>query len=145
MHSCRNRADAAMPTRRQSGIGRRLLAELVRRADDAEIYLTTLAGTTRFYAAEGFQTLERGDIPRCTVIFCLPSLLCMISAVAAVRSSVHSADNCSCAACPGHLMAEAAACRYRSLLFEYTAGTVVARIAAGQQLAVMRRRPSGTA
>jgi N-acetylglutamate synthase-like GNAT family acetyltransferase len=83
------------PDHRQRGIGRRLLAELVRRADDAEIYLTTLASTTRFYAAEGFQTLQRGDVPR-------------------------------------------------SLLFEYAAGTVVARIAAGQQLAVMRRRPGGT-
>jgi hypothetical protein len=32
----------------------------------------------------------------------------------------------------------------RSLLFEVTAGTLVARIAAGQQLVVMRRRPGGT-
>lgn len=82
------------PEHRGGGIGRRLLSELVRRAEDAEIYLTTLASTTRFYAAENFQTLQRSEIPR-------------------------------------------------ALLFEYAAGTLVARIAAGQQLVVMRRRPGG--
>lgn len=51
---------------RSGGIGRRLLSELVRRAEDAEIFLTTLSSTTSFYAAEGFQTLQPRNIPRYT-------------------------------------------------------------------------------
>lgn len=50
---------------RSGGIGRQLLVELVQRAQGADIFLTTLGGTTHFYAPQGFRTLERGEIPRC--------------------------------------------------------------------------------
>ncbi len=56
-----------MLTNRGNGVGRQLLAELVRRANDAEIFLTTLDSTTPFYAPAGFRRLERSEIPGCVL------------------------------------------------------------------------------
>ena len=52
-HSCRG-----------GGIGQALVAELVQRADDAEIFLTTLGSTERFYTPHGFKKLRLREIPR---------------------------------------------------------------------------------
>lgn len=52
------------PEHRNEGVGKALLRELVARARDSEIYLTTLASTAPFYESANFAVLSSAQIPR---------------------------------------------------------------------------------
>jgi len=51
------------PAHRNAGVGKMLLRELVARAHDSDIFLTTLASTEPFYESANFSTLSRDQIP----------------------------------------------------------------------------------
>ena len=50
---------------RRQGVGRALLQQLLQRAGNADILLTTISSRIGFYAAAGFRQLERKEVPRC--------------------------------------------------------------------------------
>lgn len=56
--------DAGQVQCRNEGVGKALLRELVARARDSEIYLTTLASTAPFYESANFAVLSSAQIPR---------------------------------------------------------------------------------
>ena len=97
-------------------MGRALLQQLLRHAGAADVLLTTISSRIGFYRAAGFQQLQLKEVPRC-------------AAMQARCSSTSAASNHG----PPR----------RSLLFEVIAGTAVARIAAGEELVVLKRAGGG--
>ncbi len=156
---------------RRRGIGAALLAHLLARAgDSADIYLTTLSRTARFYEQQGFVVLAPMEVPRWVcmhsrchtvvmhvlrcielalllpllllLLLLLPLLLLLMGCVSPNALCVLVAKPAS-HRCHLYCMIQPAL-PHRYLWFEAAAGTLVARIAAADMLVVMRRPPQSS-
>ncbi len=116
-------------------MGRALLARLLQQAGDTDVLLTTIGSRVSFYAAAGFRRLALREVPRraCAAHACRQLKARLISSLQVSAVGLHACP------LPAILHLTSPSCGCRSLLFEVVAGTAVARLAAGEELVVLKR------
>lgn len=125
--------------RRGQGLGGELIRELVQRAGGQAVYLVTTGQRVPLYERHGFRELRAEQAPGCA----------RVASASAARSPLRRRGVRAPAAqgpsCCTLLLLHHPALRvlHRALRMELALGTVVARIVAGDRLAVMQHAPEG--